>query len=84
LASSNNFPESAEFFTERARRISQKVTALSRRDDLSEEEKKELSETIQLSTVYGQIGVGYGLLALLEKFEEMEVIRKNENSSRSS
>lgn len=78
MASDNNFRESAEFFTERARRISQKVTALSRRDDLSEDEKKELAETIQLSTVYGQLGVGYGLLAFMDKLEEIGVLEKKD------
>lgn len=69
MSSENSFRESAEFFTERARRISSKVTALSRREDLSNEEKKELQETITLATVYGNLGVGYGLLAILDRME---------------
>jgi hypothetical protein len=69
MSSENSFRESAEFFTERARRISSKVTALSRREDLSDEEKKELQETITLATVYGNLGVGYGLLAVLDWME---------------
>ncbi|KKN75314.1 hypothetical protein LCGC14_0381660 [marine sediment metagenome] len=69
MSSENSFRESAEFFTERARRISSKVTALSRREDLSNEEKKELHETITLATVYGNLGVGYGLLAILDQME---------------
>lgn len=70
MSSENSFRESAEFFTERARRISSKVTALSRRDDLSDEEKKELQETMQLATVYGQLGIGYGILAVLDREEK--------------
>ena len=73
MSSENSFRESAEFFTERARRISSKVTALSRREDLSDEEKKELQETITLATVYGNLGVGYGLLAVLDRMEVKDV-----------
>ena len=69
MSSENSFRESAEFFTERARRISSKVTALSRREDLSDEETQELHETITLATVYGQLGISYGLLAALERWE---------------
>ena len=72
MTSENSFRESAEFFTERARRISSKVTALSRRDDLKPEEEKELKETIHLSTVYGQLGLGYGLLGVLDSLEELK------------
>lgn len=70
MSGENSFRESAEFFTERARRISSKVTALSRRDDLSEEEEKSLQETIQLADVYSKLGISYGVLALLDRFDE--------------
>ena len=69
MSPENSFRESAEFFTERARRISSKVTALSRREDLSDEEEQELYKTITLATVYGQLGIGYGLLATLDRLE---------------
>lgn len=68
--SENSFEQSAQFFLERGRRIAQIVTAISRKEEFTDTDKEELKATIPLATLYTNLGLGYALLANLEKLNE--------------
>ncbi len=75
MASRSN-REAAAFFLERSSRVATKVTALSRKEELTPSEMQELADAMSSAQIYGTIGLGHALLALVEELDKNGGVRR--------